>query len=54
MQSAAVARMAADLLPVASGWLMAVAALAWLLAFLPWCARHLPWYAKPRADGKPG
>lgn len=53
-QSAAVARMAADLLPVAAGWLMAVAALAWLLAFLPWCARHLPWYAKPRADGKPG
>lgn len=53
MQAVAVLRLAADFVGDAPAWL-AIAAIAWLLAFAPWVARNAWIYLTPRADGKPG
>jgi uncharacterized protein involved in response to NO len=50
----AAARVAAEFVPPAHGWLNLVAALAWLAFLLPWVARYAPLYLRPRADGQPG
>jgi uncharacterized protein involved in response to NO len=52
LQVAAVARIAADLLP-GSGWLV-LAGVLWAAAFVPWCASLAPVYWRPRVDGRPG
>ncbi|HLP96994.1 MAG TPA: NnrS family protein [Sideroxyarcus sp.] len=54
MQLVALARMAADMLPLNSGMLYLLAACGWLACFLPWVWRYLPAYWRPRADGQPG
>lgn len=53
VQLVALLRIAAELLPDAPLW-MALAAVAWLVAFLPWVLRSLWIHATPRVDGRPG
>lgn len=54
MHAVALARVAADLLPLGSTALMLIAAIGWLLALLVWGSRVVPIYLAPRADGKAG
>jgi uncharacterized protein involved in response to NO len=55
LQGAALARLAADLLPGAPrDAILSVAALLWLLVFAVWGWRHAPLYWRRRADGRPG
>lgn len=53
IQLVAVLRVAAEILPHGSAWMMA-SALAWLVSFLPWAARSAWIYLTPRADARPG
>ena len=53
IQLVAVLRIGAEFAADRWAW-MAVAALAWLLAFLPWVLRSVWILATPRADGQPG
>jgi len=53
LQLVAIARIAAELAPRQSLWLV-LAAAGWLLALLPWTLRSLWIYVTPRVDGKPG
>jgi uncharacterized protein involved in response to NO len=53
VQLVALLRIGAEVATDRWAW-MAIAALAWLLAFLPWVARSLWILATPRADGQPG
>lgn len=53
IQVVALLRVAAEILPHGSGWMLA-SALAWLAAFLPWVLRSAWIYLTPRADARPG
>ncbi|MEZ5461990.1 NnrS family protein [Dokdonella sp.] len=53
LQAVALIRILAELMPDSSRWL-AMAAIAWLLAFLPWVIRSAWIFLTPRVDGKPG
>jgi uncharacterized protein involved in response to NO len=52
LQLAAVARIAADLLP--SPALLLVAIVAWVACLVPWTFRYAPIYWRPRPDGRAG
>ncbi len=54
VQVAAVARVSAELLPLAGTWLTLFAASIWFLAFAAWARKYGPIYFQPRADGRPG
>lgn len=53
LQLVALTRIAAEVVPNSSLWLVA-AAFGWLIAFLPWVLRSLWIYLTPRIDGVPG
>lgn len=52
LQVAAVARIAADLVPVPGA--LALAAALYAASFVPWAVKYAPLYWRPRADGRPG
>jgi uncharacterized protein involved in response to NO len=55
IQLAALLRVAADMLPMQTGyWLYIAGAAVWLACFTPWVLRYLPVYWRPRADGQAG
>lgn len=53
IQIVAVMRIAAEILPHGSIWMLA-SALGWLVAFLPWVVRSAWIYLTPRVDARPG
>jgi uncharacterized protein involved in response to NO len=54
VQSAAVARVGADLLPSIYAFLLVVAILTWLAGFAGWSWRYMPQYWRAHNDGMPG
>lgn len=54
VQVATVARVGAELLPMAGTWLTLFAATAWCVAFAIWAGKYGRAYLEPRADGRPG
>ena len=54
IQVATVARVSAELLPMAGSWLTLFAAAAWFVAFALWSGKYGRAYLEPRADGRPG
>jgi len=54
VQLATVARVSAELLPLAGTWLTLFAAMLWFLAFAAWASKYGRTFFQPRADGRPG
>ena len=54
LQTVAVLRILAELVPSSQAGLLVIAAFGWLAVFGIWAARFLPVYLRPRADGRPG
>lgn len=54
LQVAAIARILAELLPLASSEVLLFSAATWVGVFLTWGARYAGIYFRPRVDGKPG
>lgn len=53
-QFAAVARVAAEVVPSTSGWLTLLAAGVWFLGLAAWAAKYGTVFFQPRVDGQPG
>jgi len=54
VQIAAVARVSAELFPLAGTWLTLFAASIWFVAFSIWAGKYGRTYFQPRVDGRPG
>nr|MBP8007445.1 NnrS family protein [Burkholderiales bacterium] len=52
LQVAAVARVAAELVPVPGA--LALAGALYAASFVPWAVKYAPLYWRPRGDGRPG